>query len=148
MPASKQYFREYYANRRAEYVQLLGGHCVVCGTKEELEFDHVEPVNKKFEIAKLMNYSKEVVLAELSKCQLLCRECHLEKTKREGSLTKGENRHGTGKLPNCLCALCKVARASPYPLDSNGFRHGSSGYRKGCRCEICKEYSRRNQKIK
>ena len=69
--------------RRAEYLEILGGSCVKCGTKEKLEFDHIDPNTKLTEIARIMSARRTLVLKELEKCQLLCEPCHKEKTATE-----------------------------------------------------------------
>lgn len=82
----KEYFRNYYAKKRAKYIDLLGGKCVECGSMEKLDFDHKDPSTKTFPIGKLMNFSEDIVLEELKKCQLLCEDCHDVKTlvKKDG----------------------------------------------------------------
>jgi 5-methylcytosine-specific restriction endonuclease McrA len=90
MPRSyhKKYSREYYHKRKKELLHLLGEKCVKCGSTEGLDFDHIDPNSREFKIGKLLNYSKERVLQELSKCQLLCKKCHTNKSKKEGSFNK------------------------------------------------------------
>jgi len=69
-----------YNKRKAEAIEILGGVCVVCGSTEDLQFDHLNPSTKKFSLGKLWSSSQEVFLEELSKCQLLCFTCHQIKT--------------------------------------------------------------------
>ena len=47
------YMMERYHKRRAEAVQLLGGKCVVCGTTEGLEIDHVDRSLKTMNVARM-----------------------------------------------------------------------------------------------
>ena len=77
----RKYSKTYYRQRRSELLNRLGGECVICGSTENLEFDHVDPNTKSLSIGKLLSYSKETVDEELKKCQLLCKECHKAKTK-------------------------------------------------------------------
>ena len=72
-----------YKRTVALFKALLGGKCVVCGATEQLEIDHIDPATKEFELTKSNTYSRKKVMEELAKCQLLCKTCHLEKTKRE-----------------------------------------------------------------
>lgn len=72
--------RERYAKNRSEGIRLLGGSCVLCGSTKDLEFDHIDPNTKQHEMVTLWHRSREVWLAELEKCQLLCVPCHLVKT--------------------------------------------------------------------
>lgn len=99
------------ADRRKFYESLLGGVCVNCGSKKHLEFDHVIPEEKSFNLAtSYMEYSIEKVLPELQKCQLLCRKCHVIKTASDN----GYNLfiHGTPAMytnHRCRCGLCTDA---------------------------------------
>ena len=64
-------------------IEKLGGKCVECGCTKELEFDHIDPSTKSFNIAAGYTKPKEVLLSEVAKCQLLCNKCHIEKSKRD-----------------------------------------------------------------
>ena len=61
-------------------IEFLGGKCVKCETEERLEFDHIDPATKCFSIAARIGCKWEDTLVELRKCQLLCYDCHREKT--------------------------------------------------------------------
>lgn len=61
----------------------LGGKCAVCDSVEHLEVDHIHAQNKSFEISRGYKRSEEALGAELQKCQLLCRPCHILKTANE-----------------------------------------------------------------
>ncbi len=77
----KQRQRARHRQRKAWALALLGGKCVKCGTAENLEFDHIDPLTKSFTIAMRLSKGEEKLRAELAKCQLLCQPCHLEKTR-------------------------------------------------------------------
>ena len=80
---TKDYLKKRYYETLSECKEKLGGECVKCGVKEKLQFDHIHPKNKSFEITKrLLMGDKEKFQEELNKCQLLCCDCHLEKTKQ------------------------------------------------------------------
>ena len=64
-------------------IEKLGGKCVECGCTETLEFDHIDPSTKSFNIATGYTKPKEVLLEEVAKCQLLCNKCHIEKSKKD-----------------------------------------------------------------
>jgi len=64
-------------------LEKLGGKCVECGSTKALEFDHIDPKTKSFNISAGYNKPKEVLEKELSKCQLLCNKCHIEKSKKD-----------------------------------------------------------------
>tara|TARA_B100001094_G_scaffold74448_1_gene70756 strand:- start:241 stop:699 length:459 start_codon:yes stop_codon:yes gene_type:complete len=79
----KDYLKKRYYETLSECKEKLGGECVKCGVKERLEFDHIQPKNKSFEITrKLLMSDRKKFEEELNKCQLLCYDCHLEKTKQ------------------------------------------------------------------
>ena len=83
------YHQKRYANRISEMMIYLGSECVKCGTKESLEFDHIDPKTKEFSITRKWTRSWDILQPELDKCQLLCKECHLEKTKLQRKLQRG-----------------------------------------------------------
>ena len=80
----------YYCSRHAAEVKrierrgvakyILGGKCVSCGSKKRLEFDHIDPATKLFNISECHAKSWESFMDEVGKCQLLCRWCHVEKS--------------------------------------------------------------------
>jgi len=70
----RQYLREY-----------LGGKCVMCGVTEGLEFDHIDPSEKSYTIGSSITcFSLEELILEVDKCQLLCRPCHMKKSRENG----------------------------------------------------------------
>ena len=73
-----------YHKRRSEFITLLGGKCVDCGTTEDLQFDHTNPIDKSFSVGPHLSYAYETVLAEIKKCVLRCKRCHNAKTNLHG----------------------------------------------------------------
>lgn len=63
-------------------IDYKGGECEVCGYSTHpsaLEFHHLDPEIKSFEIGVSKNtISKEILAEELDKCALLCANCHRE----------------------------------------------------------------------
>jgi len=101
----KQYMADRYLRRRLAAIELLGGKCVVCGTVENLEIDHIDPQQKSFNFAKaLAGWAQKRIDEELKKAQLLCETHHLEKSKVDNGVNHGDGL--TGKR-NCLCDLCR-----------------------------------------
>ena len=83
------YRKKRYYETLSESMEKLGGKCVKCGATERLEFDHIDPKNKSFCItSRLLMGDREKFQEELDKCQLLCYNCHLEKTKQQLSSRK------------------------------------------------------------
>lgn len=80
----KDYIARYnlarYKKRMAEAIEILGGACVICGSTENLQLDHINPSTKKFNVGKLWSVNQEEFLEEITKCQLLCFTCHIAKT--------------------------------------------------------------------
>lgn len=84
---NNEYMRIYmlkrYHQRRSEAIEFLGGRCTKCDSTENLEIDHINPTEKKYNIGKIWSYSKDKFWAEIKKCQLLCKTCHKNKSDKE-----------------------------------------------------------------
>lgn len=121
----RDYMREYMKkrrlNRRKKLIDLLGGKCSKCGSRNNLEFDHVNRKKKEFEIADAIDGPEAKLITESKKCVLLCRKCHLKKTRDNWEYNEGgPSRHGTisrYKKYKCRCADCKMAMRL-YRIDS------------------------------
>lgn len=122
MATSNEYMRVYmkqrYYRRRQEVVEKLGNKCKHCGGTEELEIDHIDPKKKSFSLGKaLAGVAQKKLDEEIKKCQLLCTDCHIEKSKIDGSPMKGRKKlprqHGTVRMygDGCRCAPCKKAKS-------------------------------------
>lgn len=101
----KNYTREWMRKRRSDF--FSDKSCIKCGSKESLELDHIVMADKVDH--KIWSWREERRLAEIAKCQVLCRKCHMEKTSME------------------------VYGHMPYQHGTK------STYRNGCRCEKCME---------
>lgn len=58
---------------------LLGGKCTRCGFNGDIasfEFHHKNSSEKDFAIGNVANKSWRVIKEEVSKCELLCSNCH------------------------------------------------------------------------
>ena len=69
--------------RKWQLVVAAGGRCKRCGYCKNLAalaWHHVDPTSKSFnlDVRALSNRSQKEVLAEASKCILLCANCHAE----------------------------------------------------------------------
>lgn len=114
----KEYQKEYRKRRRIQAVELLGGKCVSCGTVDGLEFNHIDPMTKLFAISQFHG-SLEVFWEEVQKCNLMCRPCHVEETRKQynnGILSnpiRFPYKHGTERMyrnTGCRCELCRFAK--------------------------------------
>lgn len=82
------------------------GPCRKCGSWEDLEVDHVDPVCKVSH--NVWSWSEERRTAELLKCQPLCEKCHMAKTIQQ--FKAGKPKHGsTGYRNGCKCFACTRA---------------------------------------
>lgn len=61
-----------------------GKKCVHCGESDirTFEFDHIDPSKKSFGISKAVaeGLKWESILREISKCRILCANCHKKRT--------------------------------------------------------------------
>ncbi|NTW62454.1 HNH endonuclease [Candidatus Saccharibacteria bacterium] len=69
--------------RKLALINQLGGQCAHCGYKKNssaLDLHHVEPRDKSFalDLRSLSNRKQSKIDEEVSKCILLCRNCHSE----------------------------------------------------------------------
>jgi hypothetical protein len=151
MAAPPEYHRARSLKLKEDYLREFGGSCVECGCTDLpiLQFDHKDPKTKSFTIGQNLNRRREVVLAELQKCQILCVPCHRIKTiiQMGHTPTKGRDVHGTlTSYRYCKCDLCRAAHsnymrerlrrinpgAKPWrPASETPIKHGTyAGYRK------------------
>ena len=57
----------------------IGLKCRQCGQDHPatLDFHHIDPNKKDFNLSCFMNISKSKILAEIKKCSVFCANCHL-----------------------------------------------------------------------
>ena len=109
-----EYMQKRYHLRRAEAFEYLGGQCVVCDTKDNLEIDHINAEEKTIALNKMWAIARKRFFAELDKCQLLCKQHHLEKSGTDHG-KQGYMKHGTlAMYRRCKCSKCKAAKAAYY----------------------------------
>ena len=68
-------------NMKKQAVKLLGGKCSICGYNkciDALEFHHKNPNEKEFKIGSGNTMSWKEYKNEVSKCMLVCSNCHKE----------------------------------------------------------------------
>jgi 5-methylcytosine-specific restriction endonuclease McrA len=107
----REYMLRRYHARMQEAITFLGGKCK-CGLTEGLQLDHIDPATKSFTIAKMWSLSKEKFWIEVRKCQLLCQECHSDKTRKDLGQQDARKTHGTlSSYRYCRCPECKAAQA-------------------------------------
>lgn len=97
-----EYQRNWMRKRRSSFFK--DKFCEKCGSIEDLELHHKDP-NKK-ESHNIWSWSEKRKKAELEKCIVWCKECHVEyhmQKRSEIPIT-----HGTygGYKRDCRCLLC------------------------------------------
>jgi 5-methylcytosine-specific restriction endonuclease McrA len=99
----KTYQNQWLRNRRLDWIKE-NGPCKHCGSWDNLEVDHIDRSKKKWDGNRIWCRKKELRDAELANCQVLCKSCHLKKTKEENK----QMGHGTPvKYDTCKCSVCK-----------------------------------------
>lgn len=104
----KEYQRQWVAERREQYIQSFGGCCSRCGSTDRLEFDHVDPKEKISH--RIFSWSHDRIRSELQKCELLCKQCHVEKTRVDLDCGPKHGTVGAYKYYRCRCEPCRAAK--------------------------------------
>lgn len=73
-----------YKNLRENAISELGGKCVKCGSINNLEFNHIDPLTKTSEASGKTNFKK----GEYKKCELMCKTCHRKWSNIEFTLSR------------------------------------------------------------
>ena len=100
----RKWQREKWAKTRREWIEA-NGPCRNCGSSLDLEVDHVDPSTKITH--NVWSWALSRRLAELAKCQVLCKKCHLIKTSKDRI---DSMKHGTERMYRnfkCRCLDCK-----------------------------------------
>lgn len=82
----RAYGREWMRKRRRAF--FADKHCARCGAIDDLQLDHIKRQGKVDH--RIFSWSSKRRRIELEKCQILCEECHKEKTREENRLLRGE----------------------------------------------------------
>lgn len=104
------YMKRRYQQRRATAIAMLGGRCIICGSTERLELDHIDRATKQLDLGRLWSTTPARYFTEIAKCQLLCHDHHKAKSAQEMSVEHGGGKSGKR---NCRCEPCR-ARKSEY----------------------------------
>lgn len=111
----KIYNKLYTKKRLAQAREYLGDKCLWCGSKDDLQFDHIKPENKVGNLSNMARCSTEKFWNEVKKCQLLCRDCHKWKSRIDRSLRSyREKPHGVQRYNvwGCRCSICSAAKSA------------------------------------
>jgi hypothetical protein len=67
---------------KKKLIEYKGGKCLSCGYNKDIpaayDFHHRDPNEKDFQISKNYNKSMKKLKEEVDKCDLLCKNCHME----------------------------------------------------------------------
>jgi hypothetical protein len=109
--AKNAYQAEWQAKRRKAWIESQGGFCAACGSRENLEVDHVDRTTKSVNPTHLWSLAEgnPVRVSELAKCQVLCRSCHRAKTRGEFAHKFPHGRYVTYNKRGCRCDECRLA---------------------------------------
>jgi hypothetical protein len=88
-PAFAEMKRSSTARHKMEeltFIQSLKiGPCTDCHERfspECMDFDHLDPSTKRFDLARMTGRKRQDVLDEIAKCVLVCANCHRKRTRR------------------------------------------------------------------
>lgn len=65
--------------------------CADCGKKyppHVMDFDHLEGHEKAFDVSKMVGYNMQRIAAEIMKCEVVCANCHRERTHKRRTASK------------------------------------------------------------
>lgn len=96
------YQNAWIKRRRLDWL-VENGPCVLCGSDDRLQVDHIDPSKKNTH--RIWSYSKSKRDLELAKCRALCYSCHSRKSASE--CLKGEDNPRT-TLTNLQVAHIKT----------------------------------------
>lgn len=105
----REYQKLWVAKRKQEFF-AENNYCVECGSNYKLELDHKDPTKKVSH--RIWSWSDRRRNEELEKCQVLCRNCHRNKTNKQNNQGRDRIKHGTVhayRYYNCKCISCLEA---------------------------------------
>ena len=78
--------RRAYARERTRKINAfvrsykVGKRCALCPESDarKLVFHHRDPATKLFNLSTARDHSEELIIAEIAKCVLWCRSCHVK----------------------------------------------------------------------
>lgn len=104
--------------RKYEAIIYKGGKCENCGYNKNmaaLEFHHINPAEKSFQLdaRHFANSNLELLKQELSKCKLLCSNCHRAEHNKDFELSEipdlikdCDKKSFSTKHSNNICPVC------------------------------------------
>ena len=77
-PQKQSEYQCKFVKRKREKWFKINGPCIICGSSEGLQVDHIDPSEKVDHRVWFWSSGRRDI--ELEKCQVLCMECHKKKT--------------------------------------------------------------------
>jgi hypothetical protein len=80
-----------YAERRQIVLEAKSRPCADCGVQYPyyvMDFDHRDGGSKEFALNSIQRVTKRAVLREMTKCDVVCSNCHRERTHRRMVLSR------------------------------------------------------------
>jgi hypothetical protein len=87
-----------YAERRQMVIDAKAKPCADCGVQYPyyvMDFDHLDGTQKVFSLNSVHRVTKRAILREIEKCEVVCSNCHRERTHRRKVLSAGSKRAGS-----------------------------------------------------
>ncbi len=83
-----------YQKRMKKLREAFGNKCIKCGATDNLHFDHIDPATKVDAVGNLaIRNGFKRCYEEALKCQLICKECHVQKSKDNGDFIASAKHH-------------------------------------------------------
>ena len=73
--------------RQYIYDYLKSKYCIDCGEDDPtvLEFDHINPKEKEYNISNMAGKAKREIRSEIDKCIIVCSNCHKRRTAKNNN---------------------------------------------------------------
>lgn len=104
MSEKSEAIKEWRRNTKAKIVAAMGGCCQICKYSKcnsALELHHIDPLDKELTLSQALSNPKkwEALENELSKCILLCSNCHKEVHAGITSIPKNYQKYDFSLIP-------------------------------------------------
>ena len=78
IPENRARVSKVESRRVTNFIRSLKSPCIVCGESTPccIDFHHLDPKTKEFNITLKRTKAKSTILAEVAKCVCLCSNCH------------------------------------------------------------------------
>jgi hypothetical protein len=100
---SPTYDRKADAHRRMKALKAEfrpQGSCAWCGSTENLQWDHIDPATKEFDISYMCasKFKRQRIIDEIKKCRVLCGSCNTTRRSKVSQHVIDQVREADGTL--------------------------------------------------